>query len=259
VPTRDTAPTGAPCWIELFATDTDRARAFYRDLFGWTSEAAGPEYGGYINFATTDGVRVAGCMANDGANGTPDGWSVYLATDDATKTVERAEANGGTTIVPAMEVMDLGSMAVVIDAGGAAIGAWQPGTHTGFGVIDEPGAPSWFELHTREYTTAVAFYRDVFDWDARTMSDTYDFRYTTLGEGDDALAGIMDRGGDLPEGVPSHWSIYFHVADCDAAAAKVSELGGTLDSPPSDTPYGRIAEVRDAGGVAFRLRQPPTA
>src|SRR3954454_6990117 len=233
MPLRDTAPTGAPCWIELFSTDTDASRAFYRDLFGWTSEDTSPEFGGYINFATAAGVRVAGCMRNDGSNGTPDGWSVYLATDDATKTIELAEANGGTTIVPAMDVMDLGAMAVMIDAGGAAIGAWQPGTHKGFGVIDEPGAPSWFELHTRDYDTSVAFYRDVFGWDARTMSDAPEFRYTTLGEGDDALAGIMDRGGDRPEGVPPHWSIYFAVADCDAAAAKVAELAGTVDGPPT--------------------------
>jgi hypothetical protein len=256
VPLRAHAPTGAPCWIELFATDTDAARAFYADLFGWTSEDAGPEYGGYINFSTADGVRVAGCMRNDGSNGTPDGWSVYLATEDATKTVELSEANGGTTIVPAMAVMDLGSMAVLVDAGGAAVGAWQPGTHTGFGVIDEPGAPSWFELHTSEYDKAVAFYRDVFHWDARTMSDTADFRYTTLGEGDAALAGIMDRGGDLREGESSHWAIYFFVDDCDEAAAKVQAIGGSVDFGPETTPYGRIAEVRDPSGVAFRLRQP---
>ena len=254
MPLRDSAPTGAPCWIELFSADTDASRAFYRGLFGWDSEAAGPEYGGYINFATADGVRVAGCMHNDGAQGTPDGWSVYLATDDATKTVELAEANGGTTIVPAMEVMDLGSMAVVIDAGGAAVGAWQPGTHTGFGVIDEPGAPSWFELHTRDYAKAVAFYTDVFNWDAQTMSDTDDFRYTTLGEGESALAGIMDDAAE-----PSGWNVYFSVEDVDAALERVEELGGKIVEPAQDTPYGRLARAADPTGTAFRLASRPDA
>ena len=83
-------------------------------------------------------------------------------------------------------------MAVFTDAGGAAIGVWQPGQHRGFGLLAEPGAPTWFELHTRDYDASVRFYQDVFGWDTQVVSDTPEFRYTTLGEGDDALAGIMD-------------------------------------------------------------------
>ena len=49
------------------------------------------------------------------------------------------------------------------------------------------------------------------------MSDTPDFRYTTLGEGDDALAGIMDGAGDAG----SQWTVYFAVADTDASAVTV--------------------------------------
>ena len=43
MPTRDVAPIGAPCWIDLMSSDTDKSRAFYGELFGWTSEAAGEE------------------------------------------------------------------------------------------------------------------------------------------------------------------------------------------------------------------------
>ena len=103
MPKRDAAPIGAPCWIDLFTSDPDRSRAFYGELFGWTSEDAGPEYGGYINFSK-DGVLVAGCMRNDGSAGTPDVWSVYLAIDDAEATVDAATAHGGQVIVPAMDV-----------------------------------------------------------------------------------------------------------------------------------------------------------
>ena len=46
----------------------------------------------------------------------------------------------------------------------------------GFEVRNEPGTAGWFELHTRDYDKTVAFYRDVFGWDAHTMSDTDDFR-----------------------------------------------------------------------------------
>ena len=70
MPLRDTAPVGAPCWTDLFTSDPDASRAFYGELFGWTSESAGDEYGGYVNFSK-DGVRVAGCMRNDGSRARP--------------------------------------------------------------------------------------------------------------------------------------------------------------------------------------------
>src|SRR5262245_13040654 len=51
MPQRDPAPAGAPCWIELSTSDPERTQPFYNDLFGWTCDAAGDEYGGYFNFA----------------------------------------------------------------------------------------------------------------------------------------------------------------------------------------------------------------
>jgi predicted enzyme related to lactoylglutathione lyase len=251
MPHRDAAPVGAPCWVDLMTSDPDRTRAFYGELFGWTSEDAGPDFGGYINFSK-DGRLVAGCMQNQG-EGMPDLWSVYLATDDAAATVDAATAHGSNVIVPAMAVGELGVMAVVTDPGAAAIGMWQPGLHKGFGIYDETGTPSWFELHTRDYEAAVKFYETVFNWKTHVVGDTPEFRYTTLGEGDGQLAGIMDASGFLPEGIPSHWSVYFRVDDADAALARIGELGGSTVLPAEDTPYGRLAQAVDPTGALFKL------
>nr|MBA3282794.1 VOC family protein [Acidimicrobiia bacterium] len=176
--------------------------------------------------------------------------------EDAAATAAAAEANGGHVVVPAMEVMDLGAMAVLADAGGAGVGVWQPGRHRGFEVIAETGAPTWFELHTRDYEASVAFYRDVFGWDTHVASDVPEFRYTTLGEGDDALAGVMDAAAMLPEGVPGRWSIYFGVDDADATLAQAVELGGSITRPAEATPFGRLAELGDPTGTAFKIIQP---
>jgi hypothetical protein len=254
VPKRDSAPVGAPCWIDLFTSDPDKSRPFYSELLGWTAEEPNEAFGGYFNF-TKDGVLVAGGMRNDGEAGVPDHWNVYLAVENAEATVAAATAHGGGVIVPAMAVADLGTMAVITDAGGAAIGLWQPGTHKGIGIIAEPGAPAWFELHTRDYEASVQFYKDVFGWDAKTMSDTPEFRYTTLGEGEGALAGLMDSTGFLREGVPAHWAVYLRVEDTDAAVKTTVDLGGAVVMPAEDTPYGRIAKVSDPTGAHFRLVQ----
>ena len=243
---------GAPCWVDLFTSDPERARAFYAELFGWAAEDAGPEYGGYFNFSK-DGARIAGGMYNDGQTGTPDAWSVYLRVDDAHKVVDTAAAHGGTVIVPAMPVMALGTMAVVTDPGHAAIGMWQPGEHRGFEVVDEPGTPSWFELHTRHYDEVVGFYRDVFTLETEASAEIPEFPYTTLGQGDTRVAGIMDASGFLPEGVPAHWSIYFRVDDIGATLARIADLGGDVVGGPDDSPFGRLAFAADPSGALFKL------
>jgi uncharacterized protein len=156
-------------------------------------------------------------------------------------------------MVPAMDVMALGRMAVLIDVGGAVIGTWQPGLHRGFGILGEPGTPTWFELHTREYAKTVDFYPDVFLWETSVVSDLPEFRYTTLGAGDGQLAGIMDAGAFLPEGVPASWSIYFGVKDADAALSEVVALGGEVVTGAEDTPYGRLATAVDSTGAVFKL------
>ncbi|MGD9703180.1 MAG: VOC family protein [Acidimicrobiia bacterium] len=258
MPTRATAPIGAPCWVDLMTSDTERSRTFYSALFGWTAEEPAEEFGGYFTF-TKDGIPMAGCMASQPGSGVPDVWSVYLATDDATKTLEAVTANGGQVYADAMAVGDLGTMAAVGDPGGAMIGIWQPGSHPGFGALAEPGAPSWFELHTRDYETAVAFYREVFRWDTNVASDTPEFRYTTLANGEEWLAGIMDASRFLPDGVPAHWSVYFGVDDADAALSKIIALGGSIVMAAEDTPYGRLAAALDPSGAQFKLVAPNDA
>jgi predicted enzyme related to lactoylglutathione lyase len=252
VPKRDDAPIGAPCWVDLLTTDPDRSRDFYGRLFGWTVEDPGEDYGGYVNFLS-DGIHVAGCMRNDGTAGVPDLWSVYLASADADATVARAVEHGGQVMVPAMDVMQLGRMAVVVDVGGAVIGMWQPGLHRGFGIYDEPGTPAWFELDTRDYDATLAFYRDVFGWKTKVESDTPEFRYTTFDGGDEQLAGVMDASAFLPEGVPPGWSVYFRVTNTDHTLSEVVALGGEVLMGAEDTPYGRLATAADATGAAFKL------
>jgi predicted enzyme related to lactoylglutathione lyase len=243
------------------SSDTERSTAFYSALFGWSAEAPAEEFGGYINL-TKDGVRIAGCMAKQGdQSGLPDLWSVYLASDDAAKTLEAAAASGGQVHVEPMQVGDLGTMAFVTDAGGAGIGVWQPGLHKGFGLHGEAGTPSWFELHTRDYQASLDFYRGVFGWDTDVVGDTPEFRYTTLkdADGEGWLAGVMDASSFLPEGIPAHWSVYFGVDDTDAALAKTVELGGAIVLPAEDTPYGRLATATDPTGAQFKLVAPNEA
>jgi len=248
-----TAMTGEPCWIELFTPDTDAAAAFYGGLFGWTATDADEAFGGYRQFLR-DGVPVAGLMANDGSTGSPSTWSVYLAVDDAAATVAKARV-AGAEVFAEMQVGDLGHMAMLRDPAGAMVGAWQALEFAGTGVRAEVGAPAWFETLSKDYETSVGFYTDVFGWDAQTMSDTPDFRYTTLGRDEHARAGIMDAAGMLGDAV-SRWQFYLQVADTDATVERAVAAGGTLVVPADETPYGRLAVLLDPAGVQFCLLGP---
>jgi predicted enzyme related to lactoylglutathione lyase len=257
MPTRDSAPIGSPCWADLWTSDVEGSRKFYSDLFGWEAQQPSPEFGGYFMF-TRNGVPTAGAMGDMGDMRANNTWKIYLGTDDIARTLEAAEAEGARVIAPVMPVADLGTQAVLIDPTGADLGAWQPGTFPGFTVLNEPGAPSWFELHTRDHATACAFYRSVFRWDTSTVGDSDEFRYTMMRDpsGEGELAGIMDATAFLPDGVPAHWSVYWEVDDADAAVAKVKALGGSVLLDSVDTPYGRLATVADPAGAQFKLRTP---
>jgi len=247
MPTRENPALGTPIWIELNTTDIEAARRFYGGVFGWESEEPNQDFGGYVNF-TRAGARVAGAMNMGGAD-----WHVYLATEDATKISEVAAAHGAQVQQPAMDVGDLGRMAVLGDPSGARTGLWQAGAHPGFVSVGEPGAPSWFELHTSDFRGSLDFYRDVFGLESMVVSDTDEFRYAVLSANGEQVAGVADDSSHLAPGA-SFWRLYLWTADVDASTAKVTELGGRVRRPAEDTPWGRVAEVSDPSGVVFSLQ-----
>ena len=247
---------GAPCWIELFTPDREQANAFYGAIFNWTADEPQTDFGNYSLFRH-EGEPVAGCMVNDGTMG-PNAWSVYLESPDISATVAKAEAAGGQVVAGPMQVGTLGHMAFVVDPAGASVGAWQPLDHQGFAARGEVGAPTWFETLSADYEKSCAFYRDAFDWQLATMSDSPEFRYTTLGEGEDAMAGIMDATG-LLQGSPSIWQFYVQVADTDAVVEQTLAAGGRQVRPAADSPYGRLALLEDPAGVRFAVMGPSTS
>ena len=189
------------------------------------------EFGGYFTFLK-DGKHVGGCMANSGEEGHPDSWTVYLTTDDVQRTAKDAAAKGGQVHMEPMQVAENGSFAIIGDPGGAGIGAWQADQVTGFEIWNEPGAPRWFELQHAGATTPASTSTATCSAGTPTRTATTpDFRYTTLREGEDDLAGIMEAIQYMPEGAPAFWTIYFGVDDTDAALERIVELGGKVMQP----------------------------
>jgi hypothetical protein len=247
---------GTPCWVELSAPDIDAAIGFYSDLLGWDVPEPPPEVseqtGGYRR-AMLNGADVAGMMPMMEEGQVP-AWTTYVSVEDAEAKAAAVREAGGNVIVEPMAVMDLGTMAVFADPGGAVFGIWQPGSFSGAGVVNEAGALSWNELNTRDAEGASAFYGAVFGWQ---------FDATELGEGETYTSLMLDGrpvGGmldlverSIPEEIPPHWQVYFVVEDLDAAIEQATGSGGSVMMGPIESPAGRIAILQDPGGAPFAV------
>jgi predicted enzyme related to lactoylglutathione lyase len=234
---RDGYTPGTPSWVDIGSTDLEVTHAFYTGLFDWERQDAGPpeETGGY-GFYTKAGKLVAGYGP---AQSPGVWWAMYVDVADAEAIAGKVELNGGVTLLAPMQVMEAGTMAVFADPTGAAFSVWQADQHKGSQVVNEPGAFSWAELMTRDLPAAVAFYQAVFGW---TEENGPEAPYKEFAVDGNVVAAAQAIADDMPAEVPAHWNIYFGVADVDAAAARVAELGGTVRVPPFDIPdVGRIA------------------
>jgi predicted enzyme related to lactoylglutathione lyase len=114
------------------------------------------------------------------------------------------------------------------------------------------GQLCWSEVYTQNADATRQFYVSLFGW----QTEQHDFGgmpYTTFSLGGKMFGGIMPMAGPQWQGVPPHWMNYFAVDDVDAAAAKVTELGGKVCVPPTDIPVGRFSVVSDPTGATFSL------
>jgi uncharacterized protein len=254
---RETAPTGAPCWVDVWTSDVEGSRRFYAELFGWVAEQPSREHGGYFMF-TREGVPIAGGMGDMGEMRADNSWKPYLASDDIEQTLKLATEHGATVRAPAMPVDDLGVQAVLSDPQGRAIGVWQPGSFPGFTVINERGAPNFFAFDTYDYAGAVEFYRQAFGWTPleEATEDGHHYAGYMDPETDRPLAGIGDEVENLVEGEVPAWQVFWQTDDVDASVEKVLALGGAVLAAAEDRGLGRVARLSDPAGAAFWLCRP---
>jgi predicted enzyme related to lactoylglutathione lyase len=246
----DRYEAGVPSWVDIGVPDKQAAADFYGGLFGWDAPEGPPEAGGY-RVAVVRDRAVAGI--GDQQNPGHPVWATYIAVDDADAVAAKVLAAGGQVLLPAMDVLDVGRMAVFADPQGAVFSVWQAGTHPGAEVVNEPGTWSWSELVTTDVDAAKGFYGDVFGWTANTAGPGPTGDYTEWQVGGRSVGGMMQKPPMMPAEVPPHWAVYFAVTDTDAAAARVKELGGTVIMPPMDIEPGRFATVADPFGAVFNV------
>ncbi len=237
---------GVPSWVDCSSPDLGATKEFYGRLLEWEFQDGPPEAGGY-SIATLGGRSVAGVGPQMNPD-FPPAWLTYVNVASADEAASRVTANGGQVFMPPMDVMTAGRMGIFADPQGAVIGVWQPGDHTGAGLVNEPGTWCWSELVTTDVAAAAAFYGAVFGWTTEAQGDYHEWKV-----GGRSVGGMMPKPEQMPAEVPPHWGVYFAVADCDLAVQQITELGGSVMMGPTDIEPGRFAVALDPVGAPFNV------
>lgn len=251
-------PHGLFGWIDLTTTDVEASRAFYTALFGWESTdmptPMGPAYTQFFK----DGKLVAGMAPQPpmmAAAGAPSTWNSYVIVDDVDAVCALVTKAGGSVVMPAMDVMTQGRMAMIADPSGAILGFWQPGDHEGAELFNMPGSLVWNELDSRDLEAATAFYAEVLGWRWEPMDDSgYLVAHLDSKQGEDTSnGGAMTMPDMVPAEAPSFWMVYLAVADCDESVSLAESLGGSVFLPAMQMGPGRFAGITDPTGGMFML------
>jgi predicted enzyme related to lactoylglutathione lyase len=248
---RTSYPPGTPNWVDVTSPDIHAAARFYCDLFGWNATDLGEEFGNYHMF-DLDGETVAAGSPSMMGEASPPAWTSYFSVVDADTTLEAIENLGGSVLMPGTDVAEAGRMGIARDPLGGVFAVWQPGTTVGAQIVNVPGAWCWNELTTRNADELLMFYTAIFGWTIEKL-DSGGFVYREIQLDGRRVAGCMEMDENWPPDLPTHWMVYFAVDDADAAAQKVTELGGSVHMPPTDIPVGRFAVVQDPTGATFSV------
>jgi len=249
------ATRGRFVWHELMTKDPQAAQDFYTKVVGWTTakfDGAGVDYTMWMSGE----APVGGVMAltpDAEAMGARPAWTAYIEVPDVDATLEQAVKLGGSVIVPADTVDQVGRFAVLADPQGAVFAVITSATPIAEETDPKQGEFSWHELNTTDDVAAVDFYNNLFGWEKQQEMDMGEMgMYRMFGRGRFMYGGMMKKPPSME--APSHWLHYAQVDSADAAAERAKNAGGTILFGPDEVPGGdRIAVMMDPQGAAFAV------
>jgi uncharacterized protein len=242
---------GKVVWHDLLTPDPLSAGKFYEKLFGWQIE-----YEGRYAVVRNRGKLIAGILQVAPSDGQArDGvWLPWVSVADVDAAVNLVKANGGKILKGPLDMDQRGWGVLISDPqradlvllsakGGdpadteAAIGDWL-----------------WDEIWTDDPDRIEGFYGSVLGYDVIDSGNKYGvFKYDG-----NWRAGIRHVQDDREHML---WVPVVRVADPEATAQRVRELGGVVWVSPDEAPSkGNTALIADTTGALLLIqRWPPRA
>ncbi|MER5934771.1 VOC family protein [Streptomyces sp. NPDC002054] len=116
------------CWVELHTADPVAAIAFYRTLFGWRSQEMDAPGMTYRVLSVGEGDQQDGSFGGVAPLQESDDtrWVPYFAVADVDAIATAVAENGGTVLMPGVDVPDVGRIAWLADTSGAVFAVLRP-------------------------------------------------------------------------------------------------------------------------------------
>ncbi len=226
-------PHGTFCWADLSTHGGSAAVDFYSQLMGWQAETKDSGFGMNYSMLRQDGQTVAGlAWLPPEMSEIPSAWYNYVNVDDVDALMPTVTEGGGQIIEPPFDVPDGARIALIRDPQGAALCLFQARGNIGAGLVNTPGALCWNELWTADLQASKTFYSALLGWTFE--ADPGVPTYTTILNRGRRNGGILAMGEEMAAETQPTWVPHFSVADIEAAARRVAELGGTLQVGPRD-------------------------
>jgi predicted enzyme related to lactoylglutathione lyase len=226
------------------------------------------EHGGYRIASAASGTGVAGIMTPPPGAPAQAGWMIYFGVDDTDAFAARITELGGAIRFGPMDIPHVGRFAVATDPQGIGFTVMTGNSaEDSRAFLQQPdcdGHGVWIELATPDPDAAFAFYGALFGWTkagAMPMGPMGDYAFIGAAAAPGCPEGQATGPGAIMSstatGAPARWNWYVHVADIDAALARVAAGGGTLAQGPDQIPGGEFsANIVDPQGHAIGLVGP---
>jgi uncharacterized protein len=246
-------------WYELMTTDPKAAKAFYAEVVGWGVREAAPAMAYSLFMAGEQPV----CGLTDlpmeaRATGIKPHWIGYVGVDDVDAAAASIIRLGGAVHVPPTDVPNISRFSLVADPqnAGFALFKWQDPDHDPPPEPDIAGSVGWHELFAADCQKALAFYRELFDWQKAGTDIDVRETYQLFSAGGQMIGGMFTKPAMVPT---PFWLFYFTTVDVDAAAQRVHAAGGQiLEGPIVFTGGMRVVRCLDPQGAMFALTGTPS-
>lgn len=238
---------GRIVWHDLFTTDMQASKSFYKRVAGWryvTEHATDFAWGGgEKDFVLAQAGDEAGAGFVEQPRDRIGDWVPYVETPDVDAAAALAVELGGTVIKAPFEVPGVGRNCLLCDPLGALIGVCFS-RHSFPAPTRQFGAECYL---TQSNNFPMAFYRQLFNWNAQPADCSQDVTQTLTLRGHDIALRIV---GETHSDKLALWVPGIRVDSLSDSLHEVSALGGSVINPLSRLrDKGHSALVRDLNGA----------
>ncbi len=238
-------------WHDLLTPDTLSAGKFYEKLFGWQIE-----YQGRYAVVRNRGKLIAGILqvAPSDVQARNGVWMPWVSVADVDAAVSLVKANGGKILKAPVDMEQRGRGVLISDPQRADLVLLSA---KGGDPVDTEAAIGdwlWDEIWTDDPNRIEDFYRSVLGYDVINSGDRYGV-FKTNGKWRAGIRHVQDDREHML------WVPVVRVADPEATAQRVRELGGVVWVAPDEAPSkGDTALIADTTGALLLIqRWPPQA